>query len=136
MVTLCFLGAVGAAQVTPSGSASSSTTPHDNAKSSTTSHSNKTPTKNVVLKCDGSSGDIHVGSQPATVTFTSPASCPLTSFSFDQPAKGFKPKGPISNGSISFDYDGTPIPSTGYPFKYTTAKKKAMNGNGTGVIKT
>jgi hypothetical protein len=86
----------------------------------------------VMLKCSGDSGDIHVGKKPDTVTFTCPASClPLLSITPDPPAPGFKNK-KTSGGTISYWYDGSTITSS--PFSYQTSEK-TMAGNGTGVIK-
>lgn len=89
----------------------------------------------VMLKCSGSSGEFKVQPKPDVVTFATPASCaPLQSFKFGQAAPGFTLKGTNKDGSISYNYDGTPIPAAGYPFSYQTSEK-AMGGNGTGVIK-
>jgi hypothetical protein len=137
VVTLCFLGTVGVAQVTPSGNATSNATPHGTATSSAKPHGNVTSTKVVVLKCSGRSGEFHVKpkpNNPDTVILATHPSCPLTSFNFDQNAPSFTFRGTDSDGNYWYDYDGTPIPSGGYSFKYTT-NQKARGGNGTGVIK-
>jgi hypothetical protein len=125
VVALCFLGIIGVAQVTPSGNATSGAAPQSDA----------TSTK-IVLKCNGNSGEIHVGSNPGTIiTFTTPKSCaPLQSITPDPPGPGFSHKRTNSDGSISYDYDGSTIPSAGYPFSYVTSGM-VKSGNGTGVIK-
>jgi hypothetical protein len=90
------------------------------------------PMRQVMLKCSGDSGDLHVGKKPDTVTFTCPASClPLKSITPDPPGKGFTKKS-TSGGNISYHYDGSKI--LGDPISYQTSEK-TMAGNGTGVIK-
>ena len=100
-----------------------------------------TPTAPPVIKaklnCNGSSGDIRVGNKPDTVvTFSTPARCaPLQSITPDPPAPGFKNR-VISNGTISYTYDGRQLPSEGYSFSYmATGAEKDLANNGTGVIK-
>ena len=124
VATLCFLGAVGVAQVTPSG----------NATSSAERHGNPTSIKVVVLKCSGKSGEFKVQprpNNPDTVIFATHPSCPLSSITPDPPGSGFKFLWKDSDGNYVYHYDGTPIPPAGYPFKYTTIPR----GGGTGVIK-
>ena len=127
VATLCFLGAVGVAQVTRSG----------NATSSATLHHNPTSTKVVVLQCKGDNGGRpftvpHKPNNPDTVIFATPPSCPLQNFSFDKETPpGFTPNGKDLDGNYVYDYDGTALPST-YPFSYNTP---GMGGGGTGVIK-
>lgn len=133
VVTACFLGTVGVAQVTPSGNATSSAMPHGNAPSSAKPHGKATSIKLVVLNCQGDSGSFTV--HPDIVIFATPPICPLQSFQFDENTTGFTFKGTDSDGNYVYAYDGTPVPSTGYRFSYITTAPKPTGGNGTGVIK-
>lgn len=91
------------------------------------------------LPCNGNSGDHHAP-KAGTVTFDTGGQCKFTAFAFETNnpngyPPGFSNRQPKTGGgpSISYDYDGTPIPATGYRFDYWT--DSPMKGNGTGVIK-
>jgi hypothetical protein len=98
------------------------------------------PTR-INLPCDGDGGKHSVAKIKDTITFGTSGNCTFTSFQFDGYAppkfpQGFSnPQPPSGVGpTISYNYDGTPMPANGYPFTYKTTPKTIL-GNGTGVIK-
>ena len=99
-------------------------------------------TKKINLPCDGDGGKKSIKKEVATIRFETSGSCQFTSVDFtggsgspyDPP--GFSDKEP-SNGagkSVSYKYDGTPIPESGYTFEYMTDSSPKL-GNGSGTIK-
>lgn len=90
----------------------------------------------INVPCNGNAGNNQVNSIPDKITFGTSGNCTFISFQFTpvDPAPGFSNKQMSANGAtVSYDYDGSPIPSNGYTFTYTTTTAAA--GNGTGVIK-
>ena len=93
----------------------------------------------INVPCNSPNGGTHtVDKIPDKITFGTSGNCTYLSFQFvpvDPPA-GFSNRQPPSGGgaTISYDYDGSPIPAAGYEFEYVTTGMK-MQGNGTGVIK-
>lgn len=99
-------------------------------------------TKKVNLPCDGTGGNKTIKKEADTITFETSGSCTFTGFNFTGGSgdpyypPGFSNKNP-SNGvgaSVSYSYDGTAIPDSGYQFEYTTNTSPRL-GNGTGTIK-
>jgi hypothetical protein len=93
----------------------------------------------INVPCNGSSGGTHsVGKVPDKITFGTSGNCTYMSFQFVpvDPPPGFSNRQPAGGGgaTISYDYDGSQMPATGYTFEYVTTSMK-MQGNGTGVIK-
>ena len=91
----------------------------------------------VNVKCKGDNGTLNIAKLPGTIVFGTSGNCKFTSFKFVpvEPAPGFSNRQPASGGgpTISYDYDGSPIPPTGDKFDYAT--DEPILGNGTGVIK-
>ena len=91
----------------------------------------------INVPCDGNSGTHTVSKVRDKITFGTSGNCTFTAFQFvpTDPPPGFSGRQPKSGGgaTISYDYDGSPIPGTGYGFSYVTDTPDA--GNGTGVIK-
>jgi hypothetical protein len=66
-------------------------------------------------------------------------SCTFTSFNFTGGTgspyypPGFSNKVPLNGvgASVSYDYDGTAIPDSGYPLEYTTTTPSLGNGSAT-----
>ena len=72
-----------------------------------------------------------------SITFGTSGNCHFIAFQFvpNDPPPGFsnKQQSDGAGATVSYDYDGSPIPTNGYSFSYTTDTPAA--GNGTGVIK-
>jgi hypothetical protein len=98
-------------------------------------------TARINVHCTGNNGTIKITKVADTVTFGTSGNCTFTSFNFiDQNGKSYTPPGfsnrdPATGGgaTISYSYDGSPIPEAGYPFAYSTTSPAA--GNGSGIIK-
>lgn len=93
----------------------------------------------INVPCNGSNGGTHsIDKVPDKITFGTSGNCTYVSFRFApvDPAPGFSNRSPTSGGgaTISYDYNGSQIPTAGYTFEYVTDSMK-MLGNGTGVIK-
>ena len=88
----------------------------------------------VNLPCAGR-GTYNINKIKEKVTFGTQGKCNFISFEFDPPAPAFSDRDPKTGGgpTISYQYDGSPIPQGGYAFKYRT--DSPVMGNGTGVIK-
>jgi len=98
--------------------------------------------KKINLPCNGNGGNNTIKKEADTIKFETSGNCTFTSFDFTGGSgspyypPGFSNKEP-SNGvgkSVSYSYDGTPIPESGYAFEYTT-DTSPMLGNGSGTIK-
>jgi hypothetical protein len=96
-------------------------------------------TARINVPCNGNGGTHSVNKVADTITFGTSGKCSFISFGFDgYPAPsyppGFSNRQPPTGGgaTISYQYDGTPMPTGGYAFSYTTS---ADLGNGSGVIK-
>jgi hypothetical protein len=91
----------------------------------------------INVPCDGSSGTHTIANIRDKITFGTSGNCTFIGFQFvpTDPPQGFSNRQPASGGgaTVSYDYDGSPIPSPGYAFSYVTNAPAA--GNGTGVIK-
>jgi hypothetical protein len=96
-------------------------------------------TKKINLPCDGDGKDKWIEKKADTITFETSGNCTFTGFNFTGGTgdpyypPGFSCKTP-SDGvgeSVSYTYDGTPIPETGYSFEYTTTAPPLGNGSGT-----
>jgi hypothetical protein len=94
-------------------------------------------THRINVPCDGNSGTSSIDKIKDTIVFGTSGNCKFTSFGFDYAGglpPGFSNRVPSSGGgdTISYEYDGQPIPTGGYGFHYSTGPKL---GDGTGVIK-
>jgi hypothetical protein len=95
----------------------------------------------INVKCDGNGGTSSIDKVKDTIVFGTSGNCNFLSFSFvDANGNNWTPPGftgpDPANGAgatVSYAYDGSPIPANGYTFRYTTDSK--MLGDGTGVIK-
>jgi hypothetical protein len=90
----------------------------------------------VKVPCAGNSTR-KINKMKDTVIFSTDAKCsPFKSFDFVGNPPCFNNRNPPAGGgdTISYDYDGSPIPENGYTFEYVTSGEVAQ-GNGTGVIK-
>jgi hypothetical protein len=91
----------------------------------------------INVPCNGDGGTHSLAKAPDKITFGTSGNCMFVSFKFEgvDPPPGFSNRQPASGGgaTISYDYDGRPIPDPGYVFSYVT--DKPVEGNGTGVIK-
>jgi hypothetical protein len=98
-------------------------------------------TTRINVGCDGNGGTNSIHKVKETIVFGTAGNCTFTSFSFvDSNGKDWTPPGfsgpDPANGTgatVSYSYDGSPIPANGYKFRYTTTGK--MQGDGSGVIK-
>jgi hypothetical protein len=90
----------------------------------------------INVPCNGNGGTQTLNKVAETVTFGTSGNCTFVSFQFTpvDPPPGFSNRQPATGGgaTISYNYDGSPIPAAGYTFSYVTG---AAAGNGTGVIK-
>jgi len=91
----------------------------------------------INVPCSGNSGTHAVANIGDKITFGTSGNCTFIGFQFVpvDPPPGFSNRSPASGGgaTVSYDYDGRPIPDPGYSFSYVTDTPAA--GNGTGVIK-
>ena len=102
---------------------------------------NEPQANDITLPCRGK--DVNAGDWPIkrvqqTLHFHTDGRCKFTDLHFDPPnnpqPQNFKPPVADAGGkTISYDYDGSNIPTTGYAFKYTNDDPN--DGNGSGVIK-
>lgn len=99
-------------------------------------------TKKINLPCDGDGGKKSIKKEADTITFETSGNCQFTSFDFTGGSgspyypPGFSNKDPSSGAgkSVSYDYDATAIPESGYTFEYVTDSSPRL-GNGSGTIK-
>jgi len=91
----------------------------------------------INVPCTGNGGTHTLSKVQNTITFGTSGNCTFKGFQFVpvDPPQGFSNRQPASGGgaTVSYDYDGSAIPSPGYQFSYVTDVPAA--GNGTGVIK-
>jgi hypothetical protein len=94
------------------------------------------PTR-INVPCSGNSGTHTVAKVSDKIIFGTSGNCTFISFQFVpvDPPPGFANRQPASGGgaTVSYDYDGRPVPAAGYEFSYVT--NTPIAGNGTGVIK-
>ena len=100
-------------------------------------------TKKINLPCNGNGGINGIGAKNVrdTITFATSGVCTFTSFNFVWSGAdpyyppGFSSKNPADGvgSEVSYSYDGTPIPDTGYDFVYSVTTP--IRGNGSGTIK-
>jgi hypothetical protein len=94
----------------------------------------------ITLPCPGKNVDTHdwkVDTSDHTLRFHTDGRCQFTppGLQFNPPNNSGFSAG-VENSShktVSYQWDGTPIPATGYPFSYTNDDPR--DGNGSGVIK-
>lgn len=90
----------------------------------------------INVPCNGNAGVVTVSKVNETITFGTSGNCTFINFSWDDPQPTcFSNRNPATGGgaTISYDYDGSAIPATGYGFSFSVTTPAA--GNGTGVIK-
>ena len=91
----------------------------------------------INVPCNGNNGTSTVAKIPDKITFGTSGNCTFINLHFagTDPPPGFSDRQPPTGGgaTISYQYDGSPIPTGGYSFSYSTTSPAA--GNGTGVIK-
>ena len=94
-------------------------------------------TARINVPCNGNGGTSKVNKVAETITFGTSGNCTFVNLQFTpvDPPPGFSNRQPPTGGgaTISYSYDGSPIPDAGYSYSYVTTTAAA--GNGTGVIK-
>jgi hypothetical protein len=96
-------------------------------------------THKVHLPCNGSGGIKKIEKKSDKIEFEPKGSCTFTSFNFTGGTgspyypPGFSNKTPLNGvgASVTYDYDGTAIPDSGYPLEYTTSTPSLGNGSAT-----
>ena len=96
-------------------------------------------TKKISLPCNGSGGNKSIKKEADTITFETSGSCTFTGLNFTGGTgspyypPGFSNKNPADGvgASVSYSYDGTAIPDSGYPLEYTTTAPQLGNGSAT-----
>ena len=99
-------------------------------------------TTKINLPCNGDGGNNNIKQQSDTITFATSGNCLFTSFNFQGGTTspyyppGFSDKNPVNGqgAEVSYGYDGTLIPASGYTFEYSTDATTTA-GNGSGTIK-
>jgi hypothetical protein len=96
-------------------------------------------TRKVNLPCSGDGGNKKIEKKSDTITFETSGNCTFTGLNFTGGTvnpyypPGFSNKNPADGvgASVSYSYDGTAIPDSGYRLEYTTTSPQLGNGSAT-----